>query len=295
MLINGSDCSIVIKTAYREINLLYSLETLREALSLLHEEAAIEGDGTCRTIQLRGGVTGCVVTPLSIKTAPLLLYLAMGTAGKPVYISETRNLYCNTLSLLPLEDTEYFDLVQDRGGERKLYESCRVQGFEIRILREETIKLKLDITGEQYPIVYPCKEKPPYQAAEMNDKARGRERFSGDNVTYKINNKEQKDIYGTTLIVKKDGGTKTELWIKRAMNTTHDFPIVIEELTITARLLLEEYEHRQFGTFRLTLKRLVMTADETIIETADTVIGSLRYYVAGVVSVEVFSSNEEQI
>jgi hypothetical protein len=39
----------------------------------------------------------------------------MGAAGNPVYISETRNLYQYRLSLLPMEDTDCFDLIQDRG------------------------------------------------------------------------------------------------------------------------------------------------------------------------------------
>ena len=93
MLVNGCDCSIVIKTTHIEKDIPYSDETLREAVSILQEEANIEGDGVCRAIRKNGGVTGCVVTPLTIGTAPLLLYLAMGAAGNPVSISETRNLY----------------------------------------------------------------------------------------------------------------------------------------------------------------------------------------------------------
>jgi hypothetical protein len=93
MLANGCDCSIVIKTAYREMGVPYAGETLREAVSLLQEEASIEGDGVCRAIRKSNGVTGCVVTPLTIGTAPLLLYLAMGSVGLPVYVSESRNTY----------------------------------------------------------------------------------------------------------------------------------------------------------------------------------------------------------
>ena len=64
----------------------YSEKTLREAVSLLQEEASIEGDGVNRAIRKRGGVTGCVVAPLTIGTAPLLLCLAMGSAGLPVFV-----------------------------------------------------------------------------------------------------------------------------------------------------------------------------------------------------------------
>ena len=80
MKVQGGDCSIVIKTQHRETDIPYADETLREAVSFLEEEASIEGDGVCRGIRKSGGVTGCVVTPLTIGTAPLLLYLAMGAA-----------------------------------------------------------------------------------------------------------------------------------------------------------------------------------------------------------------------
>jgi hypothetical protein len=95
-----------------------------------------------------------VVTPLTIGTAPLLLYLAMGSAGLPLYVSETRNIYRYKLDLLPAEDSARFDLVQDRAPfgtpngdaenqgfsahlmeRRKLYEGCRVNSFELRIHR----------------------------------------------------------------------------------------------------------------------------------------------------------------
>ena len=93
MTVQGRDCLIVIKTQYREMGVPYAEETIREAVSLLTEEAAIKGDGLCRTIRKSAGVTGCVVTPLTIGTAPLLLYLAMGSTRLPLYVSETRNIY----------------------------------------------------------------------------------------------------------------------------------------------------------------------------------------------------------
>jgi hypothetical protein len=76
MIVNGKDCWIGIKTDSRETGIPYAVETIREAVSLLTEEAAIEGEGTRRAIRKSGqqaglGVTGCVVTPLAIGTAPL--------------------------------------------------------------------------------------------------------------------------------------------------------------------------------------------------------------------------------
>jgi hypothetical protein len=265
-------------------------------VSFLREEAAIEGDGVCRGLRKRGGVTGCVVTPLTMGTAPLLLYLAMGSGGSPVYISETKNLYQYHLDLLPTEDTECFDVIQDRGinnneqvtinKERTFYEHCRVQGFELRIMRDEAIKLKLEICGESAPRVYPYTD-----IAEREVE----ERFKGEGVVYAINGQEYTNIYGMTLVSKKQSGTVTELLIKRALQQGNEIPAIIEELIITAQLLRTQYENRYFGMFRITIKRLVLICDETEVNTSGAVISPLRYYVAGTVSTEVFNSSGEAI
>jgi hypothetical protein len=258
----------------------YAEETIREAISLLTEEAAIEGDGLCRAIRKSGGVTGCVVTPLTIGTAPLLLYLAMGSTGLPLYVSETRNIYLYKLNLLPAEDSTRFDLIQERGGERRVFEGCSVTGFELRIHREQAVKLRLDIQGERAPEIYPYTDPLKVESGEW---------FMGDRVIYRINGTEYSNIYGLTLSTKKEGGTKTELWIKRSLEKGIDLPGLIEEFTITAQLLRDKYEYRYYGMFRLTLTRLVLTADETAIDCADGVIGPLRYYIAGTVGAEVFT------
>jgi hypothetical protein len=196
---------------------------------------------------------------------------------------------------LPTEDAEQFDLIQDRSGnneqltgnnERKLYENCHVQGFELRVLRGEAIKLKLDICGDCAPRAYPYMDTFEREQGEW---------FKGDCVTYKINGQEYTNIYGITLVSKKKGGTKTELWIKRALEARGDIPNLIEEMTITAQLLRDKYEHWYFGKFRITLKKLFLLSDETEINSVDTVIGPLRYYVLGNVSTEVFSSGNEVI
>ena len=286
MLVNGCDCSIVIKTQHREMDIPYTDETLREAVSFLQEEASIEGDGICGGIRKGGGVTGCVVTPLTIGTAPLLLCLAMGAVGNPAFVSQTKNLYRHCLDLLPMDDAEHFDLIQDRGNEQLLYEGCHVLGFELRIMREEAIKLKLDICGERQPRGYPFTNTFERESGE---------RFKGDSVTYSINGQENKNIYGVTLVSKKQGGTKTELWIKRALQQGFDIPAIIEDMTVTAQLLRDKYEYRYYGTFRITIKRLVLISDETEVNTSGVVIAPLRYYVAGKISTEVFTSSDEAI
>jgi hypothetical protein len=270
----------------------YSDETLRDAVSFMQQEASIEGDGVCRGLHRISGITGCIVTPLTIGNAPLLLYLAMGSAGMPLLLAETRNLYQYRPELLPMEDTECFDLIQDRGSaangvsERKFFEGCRVQGFELRILRDEAIKLKLDICGDCSPRVYPYTDTFSRESGE---------RFSGDYVTYQINGNEYKNIYGITLVSKKIGGTHTELWVKRALQQGGDIPAVIDDLIVTAQLLRDKYEYRHYGAFRITIKRLVLISDETEVKASGAVINPLRFYVAGTVSTEVFTSTGEVI
>jgi hypothetical protein len=216
----------------------------------------------------------------------MLLYLAMGSAGLPLYVSETRSLFLYKLSLLPAEDCAWFDVVQERGDTRKLYEECAVTGFDLRIVRGQAIKLKLDLRGDRPPAL--C----PYTGPV---KTEGGERFMGSGVVYRINGTEYKNIYGLTISAKKEGGTKTELWIKRVMEQGPDLPELIEGLTVTAQLLREHYEQRHYGMFRIKLSRLVLTANETAIDCADGVIGPLRYYCSGQVETEVFTNSGEAL
>ncbi|GHV63924.1 hypothetical protein AGMMS49587_15250 [Spirochaetia bacterium] len=285
-LVHGRECSITIKTAYRGIRLPYSEETIREAVSILKEEAPIEGDGICRGLCKSDGVTGCVVTPLSIGTTPLLLGLCLGVMEMPVYVSETRNLYRHEALMAPSEDGAVFNLIQDRGGVRKIYEGCRVTGFELRIMGEEEsrpLSLKMDIAGDIPAVAYPY--------AEIAETDRG-ERFKADGVTYKVNEVEDKDIYGLRIVATKDGGARTEVWIHRMLRPGLDIAPVIEGLTLIAQVKRDKYECKSFGLFRLHLERLLLMSDEMAVDSAGPVIGPLRYYVAGKVMASVFTNND---
>jgi hypothetical protein len=286
MLVNGCDCLIAIKTQYLAMGAPYAEETIREAVCLLQEEAAIEGDGSRGVIRKSRGITGCVVTPLTIGTAPLFWCLAMGSAEIPFYVSETRNIYLYRLNLLPVEGSARFDLVQERGGSQTLYQGCAVAGFELRCNRGEAIRLRLDIQGEWPPAVYPYID--PLKI-EMG------ERFSSDYVVYRINKMKHTNIYGITLTADKKDGTKTELWIKRALEQGGDLPGMIEELTITAQLLRDKYERRYYGMFRVILTRLILVSDETVVDCGDWLVGPLRYYVAGTVNAEALNTSGEAL
>jgi hypothetical protein len=210
----------------------------------------------------------------------------MGGAGAPEYVSETRNLYRYALELLPAEDGIRFDVVQERGGLRRVYGGCVAAGFELRINRDGAVKLKLDIRGERAPAVWPYQDTAPVETGE---------RFMGDRVRYWINGKEHLNMYGLTIAARKQGGTRTELRLHRFLQSGADFPDTIDTLTIAAPLLRDTYEDRHYGMFRLVLTGLALMADETDVDCADAVIGPLRYYCAGTTQAEVFTATGETL
>jgi hypothetical protein len=294
MNVPGRECTITLKTMYTAIGLPYSEETIREAISLMKEEAPLEGNGVCKAIRKRRGVTGCVITPLHIETAPLLLTLALGCSEHPVFVSETRVLYRHSVTLLPMESGQRFDLIQERGHERTLYEGCRVRGFELRMMQEAAIKLKLDICNALPGLCFGDYPPVSWQSPERAVIYDG-ERFMSNRVRYLINGNEYTALYGLTIAVRRAGGTQTEVRIHRIHTTTTEFPQIIETLEITAQLLTDNYAHRLYGAFHLTLSRLVLMSDETAINSGDTVIGALRYYCGGGMSAVVFNTSEEII
>jgi hypothetical protein len=293
MNVQGRDCTLVVVTSHTETSLPYAEETIRENVTLLEEYPSIEGYGRCKAIKTSGGAVGCVVSPLTIGAAPLLLCLAFGEIRLSAHVSGTSNIYKHLIDLIPMADSDPFGLLQDRGtvandvGGKKYYAACRVKSFELRILRDEALKLKLDIDSEKAPLSYPVLDQ------FKNDKAeRPGERFKGENVKYRINDREYKNIYGVTLTGKKESGTKTEVWIRRVLEKDTDLPETIDKLTITASLLRDCYEERHCGQLRITLKSLVLAHDETSVECDDSVIGPLRYIVNGDVTAEVFTAGE---
>jgi hypothetical protein len=201
-------------------------------------------------------------------------------------ISEIGNLYRHCIDLVPMSDTDPFGLLQDRGSEKKYFTACRVKSFELRILRDEAIKLKLDIESEKAPVSYPIQEQ------FKNERG---ERFRGENVKYQINDREYKNVYGVTLAVKKENGVKSEFWIRRVLEKEQELPETIDKLSITFSLLRDRYDEGHFGKLRITIKSLVLVHDETSVECDDSVIGQLRYFVNGDLTTEVFTNGEGSI
>jgi hypothetical protein len=286
----GRDCAVGIIAGGRELGLPYAEETLREAVALLTEHACIEGGGIQKAIRQSCGVTGCVVMPLTMGTAPLVFALAFGHIDNSVFVSETRELYRHTLRLVPARESLRFDVLQKRGDVR-LFEGCRVAGFELRIMRSgasttlsdhvSALKLRLDIAGDSPSADYSLFELPHADCGE---------RFKEDGVRYAINGTDVPPhrIYGVTLAVRKENGVHAEAYIHRVLGNGGELPDVIQTLCVTAKLFRTRYEGRHYGTFRITLTNLLLMSDETAVDSPGAVVGPLRYYCAGEVTADVF-------
>jgi hypothetical protein len=280
-VINGSDCGILIKTKYQAADLPYSEESVRDAVSILKN-----WDGAFAERRVNG-VCGCVVTPLTIATAPLLLGFAMGTAGKLVIATNNKAIFRHTAELTNLRSAKKFDLIQDRGDRRVLFERCKVKRFELRIFRDEAIKLKIDLTSSTGGQEISTE---PRQHREKNE-----ERFNGNGVNYFVNGVAYKNIYGVTIRTWKDGGLCTEVRLHRILDDGCTFPDIVESLDIEAKLFCNTYEDGGFGMFKLSLANLVLMADETTVNSVGPVIGPLRYYVGGLVHCDVFTNDNSQL
>jgi hypothetical protein len=308
-LVHGSDCSIILRTSQHEIDVPYSEESIREDILVLQEEAALDGDGISKGLKKSNGVTGCVVTPLTLHTVPTLLSVAFGLANNPVFVSGTRNMYKTILKLVPCEDSITFDLIQDRNTKiddqdekrktGKLFEHCRVKYFELRIWRDKNIKLKMDMQSDVSSRNYFYDE-----IISQGDERLREEKIHGENVSYEFTDSssgqmttESTDtVYAVTIqTMKEHGFLMTGISIKRVLEKGREIPPEIEELVITAPLLLDSYEDHRFGTFCIKLKNLVLVSDQIIIETHTAVLGVFEYRVMGSVTAEVFQTGSESL
>jgi hypothetical protein len=98
-----------------------------------------------------------------------------------------------------------------------------------------------------------------------------------------------------TVSCDKTNGTKTEVSIHRALEDEFSFPAVIENLTVSAKLFRDKYEERELGRFEIKFENLKLISDYTEVNTADTVIGPLRYLVCGEITASVYNEGTEAL
>jgi hypothetical protein len=273
----GRDCYILFRVGQKELTVPYSEETIREAEGVVRERACIEGDGVVRALRQRGGAAGCVVTPLTMSAAPLVLGICFGGIGEAVFVSGSRHLYRRHLVLKPYQDCGAFDLIQHRGGEGRLFGGCFVRSFSLRINKGEALKVRIDVGSSVGWVSHNG------QGAEGTEG----ERFKEDGVTYKINGAVTKDIYALKANFSRGGSVSAEVFIHRVLKEA-DLPDVIDAFEIDCLLMRDCYEERRFGRFSVRFERLLKMADETVVDCADGLIGPVRYFCTGGISSEIF-------
>ncbi|MDR2865243.1 MAG: hypothetical protein LBV68_06525, partial [Spirochaetaceae bacterium] len=201
------------------------------------------------------------------------------------FVSETHNLYKHFINLEPIP--VQFNLVEKYCSHQNTFLSCIVKSFELRIHRNETIKLHLDIDGDTKAQTIPI-------IKEVVKRERS-EYFSEIGATYKVDGINCNAIYSLIFSCDKTNGAKTKISIHRALQDEFLFPVVMETFTITSRLYRDEYETNRHGLFSITFTNLKLIADYTEVNTADTVIGPLRYVVCGDTQATVYNETTEAI
>ncbi|MDR0908211.1 MAG: hypothetical protein LBM77_00440 [Spirochaetaceae bacterium] len=305
---NGENCTITIKTKYISASVPYSEESIREAVSIIRDTDEATGK-TSFTRQV-DGVAGCVIAPLTVGNAPLLLALAFGREQKASVVSAGSTtgkgdiLYHHSLVMKSLKKSPTFDLIQDRGCEKRSYEGCSVWDFEIQslYLRRKIfgvvnvhnsgndddiqhITLKIEMRGGNNPVVIGSDKVFSTGSTTVNDPL-----FNDAGIRYEVNGVEVSGIYGFSIKTRRDGKPKVFVRLHRILGKT-ELPDIIENLTITAQV----FKGGVSGIFKINLERLLLVADETIVNTADKVIGPLRYFVVGNISADVYSGYENLV
>jgi hypothetical protein len=284
-MLNGRDYTIRLRTEKTDTVIPFLSETLREKIFFSGEYAAIEGEGR------RGGITESAVTEggltaaLTLDSAPAILGAVFGKDDGSFYASGTRNLYRQAFRLCAADEAARFYLREQRGNEEKIYPECYCKGFELRVEREDAVKLHIDIGGDIAAETY---------IAELVKKnILYAERFKERGIECFINQTKYNSIYRFVLSCDKNNGCKTSVLSYRYLNIDSEPPEYIENLTLRANLFRDIYEPGQHGKFSITLADLRLVSDGTEVCAADAVIGGLRYSVCGGASADIFMEGME--
>jgi hypothetical protein len=280
-MLNGRDYTVRLGTENAEAALPFLSATLREKIFFSEEYAPVEGEGRLGGITESAGTEGGFTAALTLESAPVILGAMFGKIKHVWYVSGTRDLYDHSFTLCASDEAVKFFLREQRGETEKVYPDCICAGFELRIERDEAVKVRVDIDGESAAETF--------HAVPAVKKISGIERFNERGVEYFINGKKYNSIYRFVLSCDKSNGCRTQVLISRYLNINNELPSFIENLTLRSNLFRDKYEEGQHGKFAVTLTDLRLLSDETEVCAADAVIGGLRYAVGGVARVDAFT------
>jgi hypothetical protein len=282
IMLNGCDYLIRLKTKKADTVIPFLSKTLREKIFFCEEYAPIEGEGWRGGITENAGTEGGFTTALTLESAPAILGAVFGKQKSCMFVSGTRDIYQYRFVLCASDSAMRFYLHEMGGETEKVYPDCVCAGFELRIERDEAVKVHIDIDGGG--------RAETFNAVPAVKKTANIERFNERGAEYFIDGKKYNSIYRFVLSCDKKNGCRTEVLIYRYLTTDNEPPAFIENLTIRANLFRDMYGENQHGKFAVTLTDLRLLSDDTEVCAADAVIGGLRYSVGGVAFVDAFMS-----
>ena len=278
---------IAVTRAGRENLTIPAVRNTMRQVPLLLDRKPTAGKNITLTPQITGRrVTGCIVTRITISTAPILLLLVTGEIETEGHRPQTRGIYYH--DLLTLERSLYYFGIETRTETHiKEYLELIVESFELRGERGRAVYLKINVRGRTETI------------SESIDgtKERKSERyffFGGNEIS--INGEIIEDTAGFILEGRLlDETVKTHTFsIRRKETDRVDFSIMRTE--ISAKLTFtnpEEYEARYTATFAVTLERLVYEGEESYPDASGVWGRNFRYRVYGKLKVRVYTKEEE--
>jgi len=231
-------------------------------------------------------ITGCIVSRMTITTAPILLLLVTGEIEIEGHRPQTRGIYYHELITL---DTSlyYFGIETKTETHIQEYLDLNVMSFELRGERGSAVYMKINVRGRTETIS---------ENIEVLEELKSERYFFLYGNEISLNGEVIEDTAGFILEGKLLHETvKTHTFrIRRKETDNSDFSFMREE--ISAELTFtnpEEYEAGYKASFSISLERLIYEGEESYPDASGVWGRNFRYRVYGKLKVCVYTNTEE--
>lgn len=271
----------------RENQIIPATRNTLRYVPLLLDKKPTAGKNIILNPQITGRrVTGCIVTRMTITTAPILLFLVIGEIELEGHRPQTRGIYYHELITL---DTSlyYFGIETKNETHIKEYLELIVESFELRGERGSAVYMKINVRG---------RTETKLENIEVIEEIKSERYFFVRGNEISLNGQVIEDTAGFIL-----EGTllhetvKTHTFSIRRKETDHsDFSFMRDEISAELKFTNpEEYEAGYKAEFTVTLERLVYEGEESYPDTSGVWGRNFRYRVYGKLKVRVFTNTEE--
>ena len=271
----------------RENQIIPATRNTLRYVPLLLDKKPTAGKNIIENPQITGKkVTGCIVTRMTVTTAPILLLLVTGEIELEGHRPQTRGIYYH--ELITLEKSLYYFGIETRGKNLiREYLDLIVESFELRGERGSAVYMKINVRGRTEHIV---------ENIEVLEEIKSERYFFLNGNEISLNGQVIEDTAGFILEGKLLHETvKIHTFSIRRKETDHsDFSLMRDE--ISAELTFtnpEEYEAGYKAEFTVTLERLVYEGEESYPDSSGVWGRNFRYRVYGSLKVRVYTKTEE--